>query len=534
MGYGRRAVKGRAGFLALAAAVAAGLLWHAHEWEFVCDDAYISFRYARNLAEQGALEYNLGERVEGYTNFLWVLVLALGAWVGVLPEVLAPWLTQLGALAGAAAVVVLVRGLRGVTGPWSAVDLLPALLLAAAPEFVVWAHGGLETSWAAALAVWAMAAIVYGRWRAAGIAVALTGLVRLDALLPVGVFFGTWAIGQVLRGGRERLPTRREALWAALWALAPLAGHLAFRAGYYGELLPNTWAIKRHGALLRETFGGWYVAAWTAGLGLVWVSPLVALLRARHAALVLPIAASLVYAWSIGGDFMAYGRFLATATALTAGLVAWLVIEGTARIAGRRAGPAAAVVGLALAGGLGVMAHGRWLKDQEQPAGWIEGRWEGVRAMDRFARERVHVGRWLRGHVPEGTRVSVGAAGALPYASGLPALDVYGLVDPWPREVPGVKPQTRARPGHQMMAPLSVVAGWDPDLLCHAGHVGKRRPSLAMAQSRGLGRGYVWACVEPGAVEDRREPDGVLDLGFYCCLRPRGRAVGPFTDAEAR
>ena len=44
---------------------------------FICDDAFISFRYARNLATGHGLVFNPGfERVEGYTNFLWVLMLA--------------------------------------------------------------------------------------------------------------------------------------------------------------------------------------------------------------------------------------------------------------------------------------------------------------------------------------------------------------------------------------------------------------------------------------------------------------------------
>ena len=43
---------------------------------FLCDDAFISFRYARNLLEGHGLVFNPGERVEGYTNLLWVLELA--------------------------------------------------------------------------------------------------------------------------------------------------------------------------------------------------------------------------------------------------------------------------------------------------------------------------------------------------------------------------------------------------------------------------------------------------------------------------
>src|SRR3954464_1469378 len=68
----------------LAAAV---LVPHALLFDFVSDDAFISFRYARNLAEHGQLVFNLGERVEGFTNFLWTLLLALGIKVGCGPEI---------------------------------------------------------------------------------------------------------------------------------------------------------------------------------------------------------------------------------------------------------------------------------------------------------------------------------------------------------------------------------------------------------------------------------------------------------------
>src|SRR5262249_45093435 len=44
----------------------------------VYDDAYISYRYADNLVRGHGLVFNPGERVEGYSNFLWVM-LAAGA-----------------------------------------------------------------------------------------------------------------------------------------------------------------------------------------------------------------------------------------------------------------------------------------------------------------------------------------------------------------------------------------------------------------------------------------------------------------------
>jgi len=59
-------------------AVAAAGAGVASAWSmrWICDDAFIAFRYARNWAEGNGLVFNLGERVEGYTNFLWTALLA--------------------------------------------------------------------------------------------------------------------------------------------------------------------------------------------------------------------------------------------------------------------------------------------------------------------------------------------------------------------------------------------------------------------------------------------------------------------------
>ena len=43
---------------------------------WVCDDIFITFRYIDNWFDGFGLVYNAGERVEGYTHFLWLVVLA--------------------------------------------------------------------------------------------------------------------------------------------------------------------------------------------------------------------------------------------------------------------------------------------------------------------------------------------------------------------------------------------------------------------------------------------------------------------------
>src|SRR5512143_3549420 len=70
----------------LLAIAALALVLHSLAYNFVTDDAYISFVYSRNLAEHGELSFNLGHPVEGYTNFLWTFVLGLLMVFGIQPE----------------------------------------------------------------------------------------------------------------------------------------------------------------------------------------------------------------------------------------------------------------------------------------------------------------------------------------------------------------------------------------------------------------------------------------------------------------
>src|SRR5207302_4729112 len=70
------------------------------------DDAYITFRYARNLAEGLGLVYNPGEWVLGTTAPLWAIVLAGGYKFGLTDL---PWLgTGVSAVCVAASAALLV------------------------------------------------------------------------------------------------------------------------------------------------------------------------------------------------------------------------------------------------------------------------------------------------------------------------------------------------------------------------------------------------------------------------------------------
>ncbi|NUQ49193.1 MAG: hypothetical protein HUU27_04645, partial [Phycisphaerae bacterium] len=62
---------------ALAVAVILTYLLHVSwYWPQINDDAFITFRYSRNLADGLGPYFNAGERVEGYTNFLLMVLMA--------------------------------------------------------------------------------------------------------------------------------------------------------------------------------------------------------------------------------------------------------------------------------------------------------------------------------------------------------------------------------------------------------------------------------------------------------------------------
>jgi hypothetical protein len=106
------------------------------------DDAYISYRYADNLARGAGLIFNAGERVEGYTNFLWVVLLS--AFVRPFGDLKLPsqivgvacTLLNLGMCAYA------LRRLFHLAHPLA--DAALALLVAGSGYVAAWSVGGLE------------------------------------------------------------------------------------------------------------------------------------------------------------------------------------------------------------------------------------------------------------------------------------------------------------------------------------------------------------------------------------------------------
>ncbi len=294
------------------------LLAHALLFRFAVDDAYISFRYARNLLAGHGLVFNPGEPVEGYSNLLWVPLSAAGQALGLDPL----WWARLLGFAAAAATALLLPGLAlrlaaGAGGPAPRVTPAPSAaplagvavwLAAVCGPLACWSLAGLETPLFGLLLLLAWRAALDRRAITAGLCALLLALTRPEGA-ALGLAFAAWA-GLAPAGGRRR--------WLAPAIVsAGVAAHLLWRHAFYGDWLPNTWYAKTGdlGGQLRT--GLPYTAAFLPAFLLPWaLLPLAApggwtrvwrTVEWRRSLLLL--SGWLLYVTAIGGDMLGMFRF---------------------------------------------------------------------------------------------------------------------------------------------------------------------------------------------------------------------------------
>jgi arabinofuranosyltransferase len=206
------------------------------------DDAYISYRYARNLARGAGLVFNPGERVEGYSNLLYVLLLAPACrMVGA--NAIYPISVGLNLLFAAAAWALFGRLAAKRLDPPHAAGA--ALLLALCPALWLWTASGMETPLVLFLQIcvwWFVDAAAHGeRLGGAGLAavVGLLVLARADGfVVPV---LATLYLIAIRRW--------RQAFVVGAALAATLALLIVWRLAYYGHPLPNTYYVKVSGPL---------------------------------------------------------------------------------------------------------------------------------------------------------------------------------------------------------------------------------------------------------------------------------------------
>jgi hypothetical protein len=416
------------------------------------DDMMISMGYGRSLARgNGLVWYPGAERVEGYSNLGWVLIMAL---VHLLPLPLTLTSLPILIINVLLAVVILVLTARLIhrLEP-NATLALPATLLALtiSVDLAHWTIYGLEIPLLTALLLWLVLRVVdeagTGQPKAVTFVLGgLLGIVRVDGVLLTALLclLALWLN-----------PNRRKVLFVCPLAIAFPLANVLFRLAYYGWPLPNTFYLRLAGWNFADRFHGGlvYVENFLHTYGILWLaSGLGAWASQKALPRVLWMMGSpiFLYVIYIGGDAYLDARFFAPwlpiwflLAFLTPCWLGWRMPSSRYLLS----------LGLLLATLIHFGAYSSWLDPPDNS-------------------DYARTGLTLRSATLPNTTIAVLAAGNVPYFAERKAFDLLGKND-----VKVAHQQTQPnvfKPGHnkydydwslaQYKPDLIVPLGWPPGL----------------------------------------------------------------------
>ncbi|MDD5111497.1 MAG: hypothetical protein PHG85_03040 [Candidatus Altiarchaeota archaeon] len=440
---------GRRGLLAVLAAALFVELFMGLFFRFdLIDDAYISLRYAKNFVEGGGLAYNGGELVEGYSNFLWVMLLSSAFKLGFSMRFFALFF---GLLSGVLSVLLLHAVCRDL-GYGRDSCLTACLFVVINPVVMYWFVSGMETGLYTFLVL--SAVFLYFRGLRQGffhpilpVALFLASLARADGILL--------AIATIAHYAFFRRANRVKAGLSWAWAVfLPYGAYILAKSAYYHSLLPNTFYAKVN------LGGGFFVRGliYFAFFVLTNLASMLYFVRARLGgikmswpnlyiiALLSCFAGAYVF---IGGDHMPV-RLMVPFYFLFSLLVAPVFGGWIAEFASKQKLLFACILLMNLL--INLTYNGSWLLIKRD-----------VEA------ERKCVGLWLGEHLGKNATIAVVEAGIIPYYSGLRTIDMCGLNDYELARMNGVPDAFKAVPGHDRCN-LGYGLSKSPDFVSYFGN----------------------------------------------------------------
>ncbi len=415
----------RALLLLLAILLLTGRVIQMEGPNILMDDAFISFRYAVNLSNGLGLVFNPGECVEGYTNFLWAVLLACCDWLGidiVLSSKILSMLSAIGTL-----VTLYLFGQRAFADHnWRLLlAAVPVMLFAAMGSQARYVVSGMETLLFTFLVTLSVYIYLYHDTPfLSGIVFALSSMARPEGLLYFTLALGYWIVAPQLFNHRSSCP-KRLALFMAGFLLL-YGSFFSWRYSYYGYPLPNTfyakasgfyWGrIKRGGKILLQVISWWRLQPALA----VSISALFPLRKDRPWLLFSAMVfATFSYFVFVGGDFIVWfgPRFLIPILPM----LLLMCTEGLSRISHIRfiGGQGQKLIQLVLFAYIFINAlwfswPGRFLHKEyfsAQMRGWTE------------------MGHWIAANTSPDATIATDAAGLIPFYSGRYSIDMFGLTD---------------------------------------------------------------------------------------------------------
>lgn len=313
--------------------------YHCFHWyRIVIDDAYISFRYARNLCEGAGLVFNIGERIEGFSNFSWVGISSIGLSIGCDPALFAK---LVGLASGIGSILCTYRCFNHFAERDSTLFKLAAPLLIATSTFICyWTFSGMETTFFGFLLILGICLNLRETEASHPASAWILGLACLTRPEGLGLVLVYLGVIDLQRAGRKELLTPYNLkLHGILGAM--VAAYFGFRLIYYGDWVPNTFYARMALPFQDKNFAYLldFFIKYSPGLSIVAIFALPAFMSAwgRKA---WPIAALLVFNWffiACAHDWMPNYRFhthTLPVLFLVIGLGSWVIVK---RLASRNA-----------------------------------------------------------------------------------------------------------------------------------------------------------------------------------------------------
>lgn len=394
--------------------------------EFLSDDAFISFRFAENLSGGHGLVYNEGERVEGYTNFLWVVILSVASKLGF--DLLA-FARALSVVSAIVLIILTYRISRSVFALSVPAVFIAPFLTALNPGVVLWSYSGMETLFFALTVNLGVVFIMrfLNNSRSSGLYFASVFFLIASLTRPEGAifFFVSFLYVMIFDGdGAKRKIGESAGLMAApvLLFIVCYSVYFLWRYNYYGQLLPNTFYAKTGFEnqelkgfyycfkFVRESMAGGFLLMFAAYAVLAFIGDI----RIRYAALV--IAVYVIYLILIGGDNLLVQRFMVPVVPLIFTLVAFGIGKLSAEFR-----PGFLISGLF---GIFLIVYPASVLLDTRAFPML-----GVRSTMLHYENMKLAGLWLKQNSKEGETLAVESAGIIPYFSGLKSYDRLGLND---------------------------------------------------------------------------------------------------------
>lgn len=400
--------------------------------QYISDDAFISFRYAENLTAGKGLVFNEGERVEGYSNFLWVLILSGCSRVGL--DLV--WSSKvLGIFFSILNLLLVFKLSKSISGKETLTSLLSVGLVASDVGFARWAIGGLETHlflFFALLSAHLLLLEDHSRFPLSSLCFALAALTRVEGAL----LFVVAGVVRLLLRLRQKTWTRRDSFWV-LGFLVVYLPYVLWRVHYYHSLLPNVYYAKTLGGMRQVIDGFVYAFAFIVSNGgpILFLLALIPLFsrKQRTYHLYAFLFGYLFFVIYVGGDWMPDFRLLLPILPLFFVLTQEGLREMFSRLGGAYGGKMGrAFIGICL---LLVFSSNLFNDYHKTLRSWFRepGKlMETFRGWNRSPEEiydRAKVGLWLKERVPPNSLIALDDCGMIPYFSGLRTLDLVGVLD---------------------------------------------------------------------------------------------------------